>query len=100
MTELEGRQRAIIEGVKPEIDGGRFAAKRAVGETVVVEADIFTDGHDELSAVLRYRREEDQAWTEVPMEFLVNDRWRGAFPVTELGFYRYGLVAWVNAFKS
>lgn len=60
MTELEGRQRAVIEGVKPEIDGGRFPAKRTVGETVVVEADIFTDGHDELSAVLRYRREEDE----------------------------------------
>ncbi len=99
MEELEGRQRAIIEGVKPEIDGGRFPAKRAVGETVVVEADIFTDGHDELSAVLRYRRE-DEAWTEVPMEFLVNDRWRGSFQVTELGRYHYGLVAWVDAFKS
>ncbi len=99
MKELEGRQRAVIEGVKPEIDGGRFPAKRAVGETVVVEADIFTDGHDELSAVLRYRRGE-QAWTEVPMEFLVNDRWRGSFQVTELGHYHYGLIAWVNHFKT
>ncbi len=99
MKELEGRQRAVIEGVKPEIDGGRFPAKRAVGETVVVEADIFTDGHDELSAVLRYRRGE-QAWTEVPMEFLVNDRWRGSFQVSELGHYHYGLQAWVNHFKT
>ncbi len=97
--EFEGRQRAVIEGVKPEIDGGRFPAKRAVGETVVVEADIFTDGHDELSAVLRYRRGE-QSWTEVPMEFLVNDRWRGSFQVTELGHYHYGLIAWVNHFKT
>src|SRR5205814_652713 len=40
----------------PEIDAGRFPAKRATGETVTVAADIFGDGHDVLAAVLRYRR--------------------------------------------
>ncbi|MDP3039062.1 MAG: DUF3416 domain-containing protein, partial [Deltaproteobacteria bacterium] len=63
----DGRRRVIIEGVKPEIDGGRFSIKRVVGEKVVVEADIFTDGHDALSCILLYRREEESQWTEVPM---------------------------------
>ncbi|MBK9952939.1 MAG: DUF3416 domain-containing protein [Candidatus Competibacteraceae bacterium] len=35
----------------PEIDGGRFPIKRTVGDTVVVEADTFTDGHDALSRI-------------------------------------------------
>jgi starch synthase (maltosyl-transferring) len=52
----QGRRRAVIENVKPEIDGGRFAIKRVVGESVTVEADIFADGHDLLRAVLKYRR--------------------------------------------
>ena len=39
----------------PEIDAGRFPAKRAVGETVRVEADIFADGHDALAAVVKYK---------------------------------------------
>ena len=52
---VDGRKRVVIEAVMPEIDGGRFPAKRAVGETVTVEADIFADGHDALAAVLRYR---------------------------------------------
>ncbi len=100
MKDREGRWRVVIEGVEPEIDGGRFAIKRSVGEEVVVEADIFTDGHDALSAVLLYRRERDPQWTEVPMEFLVNDRWRGSFRVTELGRYRYSVMAWVDHFKA
>jgi starch synthase (maltosyl-transferring) len=34
------------------------------------------------------------------MECLVNDRWRGSFAVTELGRYRYTIVAWVDRFKT
>jgi starch synthase (maltosyl-transferring) len=32
--------RVVIEGVEPELDGGRFPIKRTVGEEVVVRADI------------------------------------------------------------
>ena len=35
----DGRQRAVIEHVSPEIDSGRFPAKRTTGEEVLVEAD-------------------------------------------------------------
>ena len=64
---MEGRRRVVIEGVRPEIDCGRFPIKRTVGETVVVEADIFTDGHDLVDAVLMYRKETDRVLTEAPM---------------------------------
>ncbi|MBV8229739.1 MAG: DUF3416 domain-containing protein, partial [Planctomycetaceae bacterium] len=47
--------RVIIEGVSPEVDGGRFPIKRTIDEEVVVSADIFTDGHDAVVAVLRHR---------------------------------------------
>lgn len=96
----DGRRRVVIEGVTPEIDAGRFPIKRTVGEEVVVEADIFADGHDVLAAVLRYRRESDPEWTEVPMMPLGNDRWRGVFRTHELGRYRYTLVGWVDRFKT
>jgi starch synthase (maltosyl-transferring) len=96
----EGTKRIVIEGVKPEIDGGRFPIKRIIGDKVVVEADIFADGHDVLAATLLYRREGDPNWNEVSMEFLVNDRWRGSFMVAELGRYRYTITAWVDQFKS
>ena len=90
----------MIEAVSPEIDGGRFPAKRVPGETVTVEADIFADGHDALAAVMRYRPKGSEGWTEVPMTPLVNDRWRGEFPVTELGRYVFTLEAWVDHFET
>jgi starch synthase (maltosyl-transferring) len=92
--------RVVIEGVRPEIDGGRFPAKRVIGERLTVEADIFVDGHDALSGVLMYRRADAEGWGEVALEPLVNDRWRASFPVSELGEYVYTLEAWVDPFKS
>ncbi|MCL4371325.1 MAG: alpha-1,4-glucan--maltose-1-phosphate maltosyltransferase [Chloroflexi bacterium] len=96
----DGRRRVVIESVEPEIDCGRFPIKRTAGEKVVVEADVFTDGHDALACILLYRRESDPGWTEVPMEPLVDDRWRGEFVVSDLGGYRYTLQAWVDRFQS
>ncbi|MCG8348044.1 MAG: alpha-1,4-glucan--maltose-1-phosphate maltosyltransferase [Chloroflexales bacterium] len=96
----EGRQRVIIERVEPEIDGGRYAIKRVVGERVVVEADVFTDGHDAISCALLYRKQGELEWHETPMEFLVNDRWRAELTVQEMGRYYYSIKAWVDRFKS
>ena len=96
----EGRYRVIIEGMEPEIDGGRFPIKRAIGEKVVVEADIFADSHDALSCLVLHRKDGEPRWEEHPMVFLINDRWRGEFTVTELGHYRYTVQALVDHFKS
>ena len=49
---VDGRIRVVIENVAPAVDGGRFPIKRVVGETVVVEADCFADGHDTLASRL------------------------------------------------
>ncbi len=100
MQPEEGRRRVVITAVEPEIDGGRFPIKRAVGDGVVVEADIFADGHEAIAGTLRYHRDEEDAWTEVPMAPTGNDRWRGEFHVTEPGRYRYGISAWIDSFQS
>ena len=53
----DGRARVVIENIKPQIDSGRFPIKRVVGERIVVEADVFADGHDVVAAVLEFRHE-------------------------------------------
>ncbi len=100
MKEPEGRARVIIEEVQPQIEGGRFPIKRAIGEKVRVEADILADGHDTLSAVLLYRKEGNPQWVETPMGLVVNDRWQASFVVGELGCYHYTIMAWIDRFKS
>ena len=96
----EGRERVVIEGVTPEIDGGQFAIKRIRGEPVVVEADVFVDGHEVICCALIFRRESESDWREATMEALANDRWRGSFVAAELGRYVYTITAWVDRFKS
>ena len=90
----------VIEGVKPEIDCGRFPIKRTIGDLVQVEADIFADGHEVISGVLLHRREGQADWSEVAMTHRDNDRWYGEFPVKEIGRYYYTIAAWVDRFKS
>ena len=92
--------RVTIERVRPEIDGGRFPIKRTVGERVTVEADAFADGHDVLGAALRYRHEQDAAWTALPMVALGNDRWQGSFVPEALGRYAYTVEAWIDDFGT
>ncbi|CAN5746322.1 alpha-1,4-glucan--maltose-1-phosphate maltosyltransferase [soil metagenome] len=90
----------IIEGVRPEIDGGRFPCKRVVGEALIVEASVYTDGHDAITAQLLSRHERERRMRAAPMEFLGNDLWRAAFQVDKLGRYRYTVEAWIDPFKG
>jgi starch synthase (maltosyl-transferring) len=94
------RRRVVVEGVRPEVDGGRFPIKRVVGEVVMVEADVYADGHDEVSAQLLWRHEKQRNWRATPMASLGNDRWRASFPVDLLGKYRYTVEGWVDHFKT
>jgi starch synthase (maltosyl-transferring) len=96
----DGRYRIIIEGVSPEVDGGRFPAKSTVGDIVAVEADIYADGHDTLSASLLYRLKNEADWTETPMRHLGNDHWRGSFTAEKTGDYAFTITARVDRFKS
>jgi starch synthase (maltosyl-transferring) len=97
---VDGRRRVAIEAVSPEVEAGRFPAKRSLGERVAVEADVFADGHDAVACVIRYRHQSEEAWTEVPMVALVNDRWRAEIMVSQLGRYVYTVQGWVDRFQT
>jgi len=97
---VDGHKRVVVEGVTPEIDSGRFPIKRIVGDVVVVEADVFADGHDQVIARLLFQREEDKAWSHAYMTALGNDRWRGEFPVTELGRYVYSVAGAIDKYGT
>ncbi|NVJ15129.1 alpha-1,4-glucan--maltose-1-phosphate maltosyltransferase [Myxococcus sp. AM010] len=102
MTERLGS--VFIEGVSPELDAGRHAVKRVVGERCTVKADVFKEGHDVLVAVIRWRqvtpKSQQTDWAEVPMRFLGNDRWEGDFPLTRNGRYEYTIEAWPDLFRT
>ncbi len=96
---MDGRHRVVIARLSPEIDCGRFAIKRVVGETVVVEADVFGDSHDQVACQILYWQDGHELQTS-PMRPLGNDRWRGEFSVTELGRCRYTVEGWIDHFET
>ena len=95
----DGRLRVVITRLSPEIDGGRFAIKRVSGEKVVVEADVFADGHDQVCCQVLYWRDGNQPQVS-PMKLLGNDRWRGEFSVAESGRYQYTVEGWIDRFGT
>ncbi|MGI8649317.1 MAG: alpha-1,4-glucan--maltose-1-phosphate maltosyltransferase [Rubrobacter sp.] len=90
----------IIEDFYPELDAGRYPVKREVGDALEVEADIFRDGHDAISAVLKCRLKGRRKWTEAPMQHVVNDRWRGSVELVENARYEYTAEAWPDEYAT
>src|SRR6185312_5432458 len=94
----DGRARVVIEDVAPIVDNGRFPLKRAIGETVVVQASVFADGHDAVSCRVLYKT--DNEWLSTVMIPLGHDRWEGVFSVSKLGRYTFTLEGWIDHIKT
>jgi len=73
----------------PSIDGGRFPAKRIVGERAEVWADLDRDGHD-VSA--------EHEWHRAPMTHHSGDRWFFAFIPEQACLYCDAIEAWTDEF--
>ena len=87
-------ERVAIEGIDPEIDGGRFPAKAVVGRPFDVEADVFGEGHDLVDAAILWRRVGEEAWDEAPLELVDNQRWSGTFTPLANAMHEYTILAW------
>src|ERR1043166_6074122 len=90
----------VIDNVQPLIDCGRSPIKRIVGDDLVVEADIFKDGHDVVAAVLKWRVVGKRGWRQTPMVFFDNDRWRGVCTLYDEAIHEYTVEAWTDTFRS
>ena len=93
-------ERLVIEGVDPEIDGGRFAAKAVAGWPMTVEADVFSDGHEVIGAAVVWTEAGAKRESEVRMRHVVNDRWSAEVVPQTVGPARYSVVAWRDLYGT
>ena len=100
MKPIEGRKRVILEKVTPQVDCGRYPAKRILGDAVTVTAAVFGDGHDHVSGRLLYRHSGENDWRYTPLSPLTNDLWSATFTADALGDWLYTLEAWVDHFDT
>jgi starch synthase (maltosyl-transferring) len=88
--------RVVIESPRPEVDCGRYPVKRVTGEEVLVEADVFADGHEVVVCELLFRLQGEKDWQTIAMQSLGNDRWSASFRVEKLGRYEYTVRGWTD----
>jgi starch synthase (maltosyl-transferring) len=92
--------RIVIDNVAPTVDQGRFPAKRVVGETIAIEADVFTDGHDLLTVDLLWRAVSATKWRRASMQPIGNDRWQASITPDRIGRYEFTIEAGCNRYGS
>lgn len=91
----------VIEGVAPQVDNGRHAAKRVVGDVCYVGADIYKDGHDLLAARILVRQPGQRRRRAVPMTYDYDtDRWHASFALDRIGSWSFRVEAWPDVFAT
>jgi starch synthase (maltosyl-transferring) len=97
---LERLPTVVIENMEPCLDGGRYPVKRVVGQELQVSADVFKDGHDQISVQLKWRKAGEPDWHQTPMVQTENDRWEAICHFIENAQHEYTVEAWEDVFRS
>ena len=101
--------RAVIEGIRPTVDGGALPAKATVGLPLRVSATVFADGHDLLLVWVRHGPPEASPangaraameWTELPLQHLGNDHWEGWLTPERIGPWAFDIVGLPDEYGS
>src|SRR3712207_1958357 len=102
-TSTQPPARIHIQYLQPTVDGGRYPAKRTVGDVVQVSCDVFRDGHDLLRAVIR-ALPPGGTWREYELHpvdaHIKGVRWAGSFPVDAMGRWELTVQAWTDQFAT
>lgn len=93
---VHGKQRVVIENIKPLVHQGRFPVKASVGEQITIEADIFADGQDVIHASVLYRLANNLEWTQQPLYAVWGDYFKTEFKLQHQGLYQYKINAWID----
>ncbi|HEX4012165.1 MAG TPA: maltotransferase domain-containing protein [Solirubrobacteraceae bacterium] len=101
---LQPPRRIVIQFPAPAVDGGRYPAKRCVGDRIDVSVDIFRDGHELIRAAVGYRGPGDPEWHEVGLRridaHLGGVRWAAPFTVNRPGRWQFTIEAWTDVFGT
>ena len=91
----------VIE-VSPVVEGGRWTAKAAVGEVVPIEATVFREGHDAVSATAVLVRPDGTVHSTSPMQDIRPglDRFQGFLQPDAEGDWSFRVEAWSDPYAT
>ncbi|MCU1499658.1 MAG: alpha,4-glucan--maltose-phosphate maltosyltransferase [Acidimicrobiales bacterium] len=95
--------RVRVERPVPDLDGGRYAPKRTVGDRVELSAEVLRDGHEELRAELLVRPPTG-GWAVHPMTHVDTEsmgvRWAASIDLDRPGRWTWTVRAWADTLAS
>ena len=100
MNLKNGKKRVIITNVSPTVEGGKYPAKTVIDETMIITADVFGDGHDEVAASAFVRDVKTGNIVELPMDFVINDHWATEYTFTNTGTYEFWINGWEDHYST
>ncbi|MET9742756.1 maltotransferase domain-containing protein, partial [Streptomyces sp. NPDC006422] len=88
--------RIPVRDVRPVVERGRRPAKAVVGETFMVTATVFREGHDAVAANVVLRGPDDEPGPWLPMRELApgTDRWGAEVTPDTTGHWSFRVEAW------
>ncbi|MFE4229351.1 alpha-1,4-glucan--maltose-1-phosphate maltosyltransferase [Arthrobacter sp. NPDC056886] len=95
-----------ITAVQPSVEGGKFPAKAVEGQTIVVGATAFREGHDQLgvsAVLLDPRGKERQRVRLAPPRGprgMGTDRWEGLLTPPATGNWSFVIEAWHDRYGT
>ncbi len=95
-----------ITAVEPAVEGGKFPAKAVAGQTIVVGATAFREGHDQLgvsAVLLDPRGKERQRVRLAPprgVRGMGTDRWEGLLTPGTTGNWSFVIEAWHDRYGT
>jgi starch synthase (maltosyl-transferring) len=88
--------RIPIVDVSPVVEGGRYPAKAAIGESFEVSATVFREGHDALNAdvVLTGPDGKDRPWVPMRTSDERPNHWWATVSADEIGPWTFTVEGW------
>ncbi|MCX4748319.1 alpha-1,4-glucan--maltose-1-phosphate maltosyltransferase [Kitasatospora sp. NBC_01287] len=86
----------------PVVEDGRRPAKAVVGESVLISATVFREGHGKLGANVELRGPDGRPGPWIPMRELApgTDRWGAEVRADAVGRWTYTVEAWSDPVSS
>jgi starch synthase (maltosyl-transferring) len=100
MINATSNKRVVITNVLPSVEAGQYPAKAIINHPIMISADIFCDGHDELNASVLVKHKQEKKWKEATLKLVGNDSWQLSFVPDKIGVYQFRVQAWVDHFET
>jgi starch synthase (maltosyl-transferring) len=97
--EPRARARVVVDRVQPAVDDGRFPCKEVLGETVVIQAVAFADGHDRIAVDLVWEGPGGKLLRQ-PMASRGQDVHQAEITAEPLGIHSFRVEAWVDGYET